>query len=87
MNNRLRAILYVLKEAVAKRLINHKNPPAIYAMEQMTPLFSCLKQQFEQVIGSEYLDENTEKTLITQGIRHENVEQLSFADQSFDIII
>ncbi|MDM8566426.1 class I SAM-dependent methyltransferase [Candidatus Halobeggiatoa sp. HSG11] len=83
LNNRQRAILHVIKEAVEKKSTN----PVIYAMEQVTPLFSCLKQQYENVIGSEYLGEDIESGSVVNNIRHENIEQLSFADQSIDIIV
>ncbi|MBE9561776.1 MAG: class I SAM-dependent methyltransferase [Proteobacteria bacterium] len=84
LNNRQRAILHVIKEAVKN---NFPDNPMIYAMEQITPLFSSLSKHYKQVIGSEYLGENIESGSVVKNIRHENVEQLSFSDQSIDIIV
>ena len=89
LNNRQRAILHAIKEAVDKRAANEKTV-SLYAMEQITAVFAWLSQHFENVTGSEYLGEEiaggTIVDGIIKGIRHENVEALSFSDQRFDII-
>jgi len=83
LTNRQRAILYVIKEAVATRT---EQAVSLYTMEEITPLFTCLSHNLENVTGSEYLGEGIEGGTIVDGMRHENVEALSFSDQSFDII-
>jgi len=88
--NRQRAILHVIKSAITAR---QKTPVFLYAMEQITPLFQWLSHYSKNVIctGSEYLGENVESGAIVDGIiagmRHENVESLSFDNASFDIIV
>ncbi len=66
-------------------------PPrlSLYAMEQVTPLFHWLTHQFSQVdcVGSEYLGEEIAGGTVINGLRHENVEQLSFQTAHFDLII
>jgi len=87
LNNRQRAILQGIKEAVATRGAPVDGQTvSLYAMEQITPLFAWLSQNLKNVTGSEYLGEQIEAGAIVDGMRHENVEALSFADQSFDII-
>jgi predicted SAM-dependent methyltransferase len=85
LNNRQRAIFHVVKEAVNI----HATPEllSLYAMEQITPLFNQLHKQFRQVTGSEYLGEQLTSGTFVEGIRHENVEKLSFAEHSFDFIL
>ena len=88
--NRQRAILHVIKSSLAAR---STKPVFLYAMEQITPLFQWLNQHSKDLMctGSEYLGENIKSGTIIDGIisgmRHENVESLSFTDQSFDIIV
>jgi len=96
LNNRQRAILHAIKEVMATRNASGQ-PVYLYAMEQITPFFRWLNQHFDHVIGSEYLGKNMKggelvddvivKGFSHKGIRHENVENLSFADQSLDIVI
>lgn len=90
LNNRQRAILHVIIEAVKKRIDNQQSV-SLYAMEQITPLFTWLSNNLNiTCIGSEYLGDDIEGGNIVDGIikgmRHENVEALSFFNQSFDII-
>lgn len=88
LTNRQRAILHVLKEAVATHLVGEQ-PLSLYAMEQLSPLFKWLSQHLPNVIclGSEYFGEPINSGTIVNGLRHENVENWSFTDQSFDFII
>lgn len=83
LNNRQRAIFHAVKEVVYTRAL----PPTLYVMEQITPLFKVLCKQFSQVTGSEYLGEQVTGGMFVDGIRHENVEALSFVTDSFDFIL
>lgn len=58
-------------------------------MEQVTPIFHWINTAVPQAscTGSEYLGDDAAPGKIINGIRHENVERLSFADASFDLII
>jgi len=84
LNNRQRAIFHALKEAIYARSTTSLT---LYTMEQVTPLFNALRKQFPQVIGSEYLGESLAGGTLVNGIRHEDVEALSFAEDSFDFIL
>ena len=92
LNNRQRAILYVIKSAIASRGPQPVVPLALYAMEQITPTFRWLQKNLPHVrcIGSEYMSDDLPSGTIVnkpiRGIRHENAEALSFADRSFDFI-
>ena len=86
LNNRQRAMAYATKEAVA----HHRDKrPDIYLMEQVTPIFNWVRISLPHAccIGSEYLGKNVRPGKVVKGIRHEDVEQLSFGDKSFDLII
>jgi SAM-dependent methyltransferase len=94
LKNRLRAMLHAIKEVALTRLSKGQSV-SLYAMEQITSLFAWLNKQSQQIenltcVGSEYLGEKIEGGTIVdgiiKGIRHENIEALSFADHSFDII-
>jgi SAM-dependent methyltransferase len=72
--SRQRAIMYYLR-----RLVRPGN--CIYFQEQLSATFQLAQNILAQcqVIGSEYTE--------LPGCRHENVEQLTFADRSIDIIV
>lgn len=90
LNNRQRAMIDAIKMALAKI---HNPNPTLYAMEQITPLYQWLSDHLSDVecVGSEYLGEDVKGGVLVDGIipnmRHENVEALSFADNSFDLIV
>lgn len=92
LNNRQRAILYVIKGAVAARGPRPDTPLSLYAMEQITPMFRWLEEHLSHVscTGREYMGEDLPSGTIVDGpmpgIRHENAEALSFSDQRFDFI-
>jgi len=65
---------------------------ACYIMEAVTPLFSYLKEKrFPLLTGSDFLGPGREggKTYRYLGreVRHENVTRLSFADNTFDLVM
>lgn len=59
----------------------------VYITEQVTPLFTMLKKRFSSLVGSEYLSPDLTSGTIKDGIRHEDVQALSFPDQTFDLIL
>ncbi len=91
LNNRQRAMIHAIKHALTQ--VGDKSALKLYAMEQITPLFQWLSSHLTDVecIGSEYLGEDVTGGTLVDGImpamRHENVEALSFADDSFDLIV
>jgi SAM-dependent methyltransferase len=84
MNNRQRLIASLIKQ----ELLNcaYKN---IYFMEQVTPIFSWAEKLFTEhhLVGSEYLGHEYAGGTILSGVRHEDVEDMSFDDESFDLIV
>jgi SAM-dependent methyltransferase len=57
-------------------------------MEQVTPIYRVLRARFPQVeiIGSEYLGAGCPVSSV-DGVRHEDIQNLSFPDASFDLIV
>lgn len=86
LNNRQRMIA-----ETARRVVRgyRDRRPDVYLMEQVTPIFKWMNESVPQAhcVGSEYLGPDAEPGQIIRGIRHEDVERLSFADGSFDLIL
>lgn len=84
MNNRQRLIASLVKDS-----LNDSLGKKIYFMEQVTPIYHWALEKFPQhsIIGSEYLGFNLKSGQEYQGIRHEDVEDLSFADEDLDLIV
>ena len=86
LNNRIRLIASILQDILNENLQQKK----VYLMEQVTPLFAWVKQKFNQnhkILGSEYLGYQYQKGEIVQGLKHEDVQNLSFLDNELDIIL
>ncbi len=84
MNNRQRLVATLLKQTLSDR-----QGQQIYLMEQVTPIYNWAKTTFtqHQMYGSEYLGYEYVGGSVVKGIRHEDVENLSFAQESLDLII
>jgi SAM-dependent methyltransferase len=84
MNNRQRLIATLLKQELSE-----KQEQQVYLMEQVTPIFSWAARTFGQhrIIGSEYLGYEYPGGTIVKGIRHEDIENLSFTDNQLDLIV
>ncbi|HJQ35762.1 MAG TPA: methyltransferase domain-containing protein [Thermoanaerobaculia bacterium] len=80
--NRLRACLHLLGQEVRP-----ESADEIYMTEQVTPLYSWFARQYPSVTGSEYLGSNSPPGTVVDGVRHEDLQQLSFPDDSFDLIV
>lgn len=83
-------------EWVVRAALNYRDP-RIYLTEQRTPLYKTLRKILPNVVGSEYVPDALTRiraiiklvtyTLdVTARIRHEDVCQLTFPDNSFDLI-
>src|SRR4030095_3780246 len=81
LNNRLRTSIHIFDFELSPY------PDSItYVTEQVTPLFSFLKVKFQNLIGSEYLGTGIAPGTVKNGIRHEDMTDLSFGnDQSIVI--
>ncbi|MBF0169626.1 MAG: class I SAM-dependent methyltransferase [Nitrospinae bacterium] len=64
-------------------------PVSAYLMEQITPIYRNLSQGVPEVewVGSEYLGDGLAGGTLSDGVRHEDVERLSFPDGRFDLLI
>lgn len=88
LNSRMRALMDFLTSKI--------NVPAtaqVYIAEQTTVSFSVIQKLFGNVTGSEYLGPQYKPGEIVQGfnhhvqVRHEDLSQLSFADNTFDAVL
>jgi len=86
LNNRQRMMAYAARDVV---LGYRDRRPEVYLMEQVTSIYHWMTTSVPQAnyTGSEYLGEDIAPGTIVKGIRHEDVERLSFADKSLDLII
>lgn len=84
MNNRQRLIAALVKQELDQ--FRKKN---VYFMEQVTPIYDWANKIFSKhhIVGSEYLGHQYEGGSVIKGIRHEDVENLSFMDASLDLIV
>ncbi len=83
LNNRMRATLHLLDA-----MIEHKTEVDIYFTEQVTALYKAAKTCFPKAIGSEYLRDGTlSGQLNKDGVRHEDVTNLTFTDGYFDALV
>jgi SAM-dependent methyltransferase len=61
--------------------------PAIYISEQVTGYYRYLAKRFPGLQGSEYIGPEHASGTEVNGVRHEDMTRLSFADASFDVVI
>ncbi len=60
----------------------------IYILEQKSKFYSALKSKYgNRLVGSEYLGDEYPNGKIFNGLRNENILNLSFNDQTFDLLI
>ena len=86
MNNRQRLIAAIVSQYLKSR---NTTPINVYFMEQITPIYNWAKKTFSQhsIIGSEYLGPELDSGEFVKGIRHEDLKNLSFEDNSIDLIV
>lgn len=86
LNNRMRAVFGILNT-----IIKEKNEKLdLFCYEQITEFYKKLQKKYKKkcnLTGSEYIEKDLASGKIIKGIRHENALDLSFQDNSFDIII
>lgn len=78
---RLRATIHHLQTTSLRR--NSR----VYLTERVTPFYSFMAQRVDDIVGSEYLGPNLAPGQMVNGVRHEDLQGLSFPDQSFDLIV
>lgn len=83
LNNRMRACIHLFDMEMAVYADSR-----IYLTEQVTPTYRAFQQRHAGVVGSEYLGAGAERGVSrADGVRHEDLCHLSFADASFDAIV
>jgi SAM-dependent methyltransferase len=83
LNNRLRASIQFIDFELGIRDFHQ-----IYISEQVTPLYQFLKPKYPELIGSEYLGPNLKSgELDNEGIRHEDMTNLSFSEEELDFYL
>ena len=84
MINRQRLMATLIKQELDAQDNQH-----IYFMEQVTAIYNWASTHFKDhhIIGSEYLGYQYEGGTVINGIRHEDVENLSFSNDSLDLIV
>ena len=79
------------------RAAANASQPRVYLTEQLTPLYKVLRTSFPNMVGSEFTPGDQERSKASSQlrgylldpmakIRHEDVCQLTFSDESFDLI-
>ena len=83
LNNRQR----LMASLVLAELANQPNG-FVYFMEEVTPIIRVIREQCvgHYIFGSEYLGDMPSGTVVN-GIRHEDVERLSFRDDDLSLIV
>lgn len=83
LNNRMRASVHIFDAECSP--YKHSR---IYISEQATALFKFFSVRYPNITGSEFLGENLASGSVTpSGIRHEDLTNLTFADQLFDNLL
>jgi SAM-dependent methyltransferase len=82
LQNRVRASFHVLFQEFKPR-----EGQKIYITEQKTGSYEWLKQRVPDLQGSEYFPGVHRSGEMVEGIRHEDIQALSFANESLDYIL
>ena len=82
MNNRMRASLHLFG-----RFLAPNKDDAIYISEAVTATFGWCAAHYKCVVGSEFCGDAYAPGEIVNGIRHENIANLSFADASLGAVL
>ena len=88
LNNRMRAVVWFLKPILADIQSNHQHPK-VYLMEQVTPFYAWAQQHLldVEVVGSEWLGPDACRGKFSDGIRNEDIQDLTFTDGCFDVAV
>ena len=81
-NNRSRAAFHLLEQVVQPHTQDH-----IYVTEAVSPWFARLSRRYPFAIGSEYQGSKFSPGAVINGVRHEDLQELSFPDDAFDVIL
>jgi hypothetical protein len=85
LNGRMRESFWELSSLL------HQTPdPRAVMFERFTPFFARMSNLFPSILGCEYIDPDLASGTIVEfkgmTVQHEDITQLSFADDSFDVV-
>lgn len=80
--NRVRSALHLIEQELAPSAQTD-----LYVTEQLTPFYRYVATRLPRVVGSEYLGKDHPLGEVVDGIRNEDIQNLSFPDSSFDAIV
>jgi SAM-dependent methyltransferase len=80
--NRIRAAMHLVQTVVQP-----KDTADIYVTERVTQLYKWLKIRYPKTRGSEFLGPHYKPGEIVNGLQHEDVCKLSFANEQFDLMM
>ncbi len=87
MNSRQRLIAGLMRGWVESRGAARRR---VYMMEQVTPIYQWAEKSLRasvELTGSEYLGPTLSSGTVIKGLRHEDVQNMSFAEASLDLIV
>lgn len=83
LNNRIRAAVQIFDVECKPQATD-----SIYITEQTTPLFAWLRNRYQNLVASEYLRDWVEPgTSNAQGVRNEDLTNLTFSGRSFNYVL
>jgi len=82
LNNRLRASLKLFQQECEPT-----REARIYLTERVTPTYQWLAERHPSIVGSEYFPGEHRSGDLVRGVRHEDLQALSFPDESFDHVL
>ena len=81
-NNRMRAAVQIVQQEICPG-----SNARIYLTERATGLYQWLQARYPNLVGMEYLGDRVRRRIEHDGIRNEDLTALTFADESFDLIL
>jgi SAM-dependent methyltransferase len=83
LNSRTRAVVHLMQQVVSR-----DRRTRIYLTEQVSALHRWVKRRYPRTVGSEYLRGGTLRGGKNRaGIRHQDLTDLTFADERFDAVV
>lgn len=82
LNSRIRATLLAIQHSYDTTKLHQSD---VYLTEAVTDLYGWFEGKTNTLTGSEYLGQNLKSGAFQNGIMHQDITDLSFADNTFDI--
>ena len=79
---RIRGTYHVLTQEIAPA-----PDAAIYTTEMVTNFFTRMRDRYPALVGSEFIRPDLKPGTLVNGMRHEDVQHLSFGADQFDVVV